>query len=177
MAATNEKSQMKKHIANILRKELKYKRFVSVIIDYGGRSTLLWTFHDGIGGAEQKHNLNRVVRFVEEQADGAYTLMVTESFPEDGFEYSLFTPFYVLKALRDEKQFNRGIGGKSLNAIYRWCREKYAELSMREVSRDLDVLIRYGVIVLSLSGTYWFRQDFREKMDANGISFLPTYKV
>lgn len=177
MAATTEKSQMKKHIANVLRKELKFNRYVSVIVDYGGRPALLWVFHKGIGGAENKHNLNRVVRFVDEQLEGSYHLVVTDGFPDQGFDFSLFTPYYVLSALRDESQFNRGSGGKSLNAIYRWCREKYAELGMREVLRDLDMLVKYGVVVLSLSGTYWFRSDFREKMDAQGISFLPTYKV
>jgi hypothetical protein len=177
MANSNDKAKVKKHISNILRKELKYGNYVSIIVDILGRSALLWVFHQGIGGGEQNHHLNRVARYIEEQANGEYHIVVTSSFPEEGFDISHFTPFYVLKALRDQEQFNRGIGGKSAHAIHRWCKEKFAELSPQEVARDLNVLIQYGVVVLSLSGTYWFRPDFREKMDANGISFLPAYKV
>lgn len=177
MATSKEKAKVKKYISNVLRKELKYGRYVSIFVDMVDKPALLWVFHRGIGGSEQNHHLNRVARYIEEQANGKFHITVTDGFPEDGFDISLFTPYYVLRALRDETQFNRGKGGKSVNAICRWCREKFAELSEREILRDLNILMEYGVVCLSMAGTYWYKPDFKERMDTQGISFLPTYKV
>jgi hypothetical protein len=174
MAVTKEKTHVKKHISNILRKELKYGRFVSVVVDNSGVSSLLWVFHGGIGGSEQNHHLKRVCSMIESGGYESYTVIVTHDFPTEGFDSSLFAPSYVLKALRDETQFNRGVGGKSLNAIHKWCNEKYAELSVQDVKRALDMLMGYGVVVMSIAGTYWYRNDMREKMNAQGISFLPV---
>ena len=174
MAATKEKTKVKKHISGILRKELKYGKFVSVIADYNGINVLLWVFHSGIGGSEQNHHLKRLCNLLENQQYASYNVTVTDRFPEEGFTSSLFTPSYILKALRDETQFNRGVGGKSINAIHKWCNEKYAEISLHETKIGLEILVQYGVIVLSIAGTYWYKNDMREKMNAQGISFLPV---
>jgi hypothetical protein len=174
MAVPKEKTQVKKYISNILRKELRYNKFVSVIANTSGVDILLWVFHSGIGGSEQNHHLKRVCNLIESGNYESCNVLITESFPEEGYTSSLFTPSYVLKALKDESQFNRGVGGKSVNAIHKWCNEKYAEISVKETLRDLDILVQYGVVVLSIAGTYWFKNEMREKMNEQGISFLPV---
>lgn len=176
MVRCKEKSQIKKQILKKLRNELKHGRYVSLFGDMNGRQVLYWVFHKGLSAKAKNKIVNDMANLIVKHSSGYVNIVATDEYPDFGRVPCYFTPHYVWLALRDQEQFKRGRGGKSLSATHKWCNEHYASLTFEQVRNCMKLLHSYSLVVRTITGTFWPKEWFKEVMDEQGIGYLPTVK-